>query len=211
MESLHVHLLGGLAVYRGDRPLRGFPTQKSRGLFAYLALHHGRLHSRQVLVGRFWGDSPEGVARKNLRTDLWRIRSVLEEGAAPGWCVCAGRDQVGFNVQDHWLDVHEFEDRLDRAAGDRGEPPTQAQAALLREAVELYRGDLLEGVYDEWCLFERERLRLRYLDALERLGAHHHARGEWAREAACAQRLLAHDALREHVHRELMRCHLALG
>ena len=141
MEPLHVHLLGALAVFRDGRLLRGFPTQKSRGLFAYLALHHGRLHSRRVLVGHFWGDSPEAVARKNLRTDLWRIRSVLEEGAAPGWCVCGGRDQVGFNVHEHWLDVHEFEDRLDRAAGGPGQPPTGAPAALLHQAVELYRGD----------------------------------------------------------------------
>jgi hypothetical protein len=34
----------------------------------------------------------------------------------------------------------------------------EAQAQLLKDAVNLYCGDLLEGWYQDWCLFERERL-----------------------------------------------------
>jgi DNA-binding SARP family transcriptional activator len=206
---LRIYLFGGLNVYRGEQPLPGFPTQKSRGLFAFLALNHGRSHSRSTLVGRFWGDSPESVARKNLRTDIWRIRTVLEpHGVEPGSCLAVEQDELALNTgMDHWLDVHAFEDALDQAAAADGDDP----ARLLRAAVDLYRGDLLEGVYDDWCVFERERLRLRYLDALERLIRHHDARGEWTDAAACAQRLLANDPLREHVHRAVIRCHLALG
>ena len=209
-QPLRIHLFGGLNVYRGEQPLPGFPTQKSRGLFAFLALNHGRSHSRSTLVGRFWGDSPESVARKNLRTDIWRIRSVLEpQGVEPGSCLAVHQDEVALaSGVDHWLDIHEFEDTLDEAG--TGEP-CEAGARLLRHAVELYRGDLLEGVYDDWIIFERERLRLRYLDALERLIRHHDARGEWTQAAAYAQRLLASDPLREHVHRAVIRCHLALG
>jgi len=209
MQALRIHLLGSLSVYRDGHLLPGFATQKARGLFAYLALNHGRSHPRATLVGRFWGESPERVARKNLRTDIWRIRSVLEPlGVPAGSCLTVSQDEVGLNAGgEHWLDIHDFEDRLDRAAA----APPECAAALLRQAVDVYRGDLLEGVYDDWCLFERERLRLRYLAALERLVAHHHAREEWAECAGYAQRVLAHDPLREHVHREVIRCHLALG
>jgi DNA-binding SARP family transcriptional activator len=209
-QPLRIHLFGGLNVYRGEQPLPGFPTQKSRGLFAFLALNHGRSHSRSTLVGRFWGDSPESVARKNLRTDIWRVRTVLEpRGVEPGSCLAVHQDEVALaSGVDHWLDIHEFEDLLDEAGP---EEPGEAQAGLLRRAVELYRGDLLEGVYDDWIIFERERLRLRCLDALERLIRHHEGRGEWTQAAAYAQRLLACDPLREHVHRAVIRCHLALG
>jgi DNA-binding SARP family transcriptional activator len=208
-QPLRIHLFGGLQVTRGEQPLPGFPTQKSRGLFAYLALNHGRSHSRSTLVGRFWGDSPESVARKNLRTDIWRIRAVLEpQGVEPGSCLAVCHDEVALSpTMHHWLDIDEFETRLDQAA----HADDEHAAVLLRAAVDLYRGDLLEGLYDDWCIFERERLRLRYLEALERLIRHHHARGEWTDAAAYGQRLLAHDALREHVHRAVIRCHLALG
>jgi DNA-binding SARP family transcriptional activator len=207
---LRIHLFGGLYVYRGEQPLPGFPTQKSRGLFAFLALNHDRSHSRSTLVGRFWGDSPESVARKNLRTDIWRIRTVLEpQGIEPGSCLAVNQDEVSLSSSvGHWLDIQEFEDTLDEAAATE---PGDAQALRLRHAVELYRGDLLEGVYDDWCIFERERLRLRYLDALERLIRHHDGRGEFTEAAALAQRLLSNDPLREHVHRTVIRCHLALG
>ncbi|HEV3049977.1 MAG TPA: BTAD domain-containing putative transcriptional regulator, partial [Longimicrobium sp.] len=185
-QPLRIHLFGGLRVCRGEQTLPGFPTQKSRGLFAFLALNHGRSHSRSTLVGRFWGDSPESVARKNLRTDIWRIRAVLEpQGVEPGSCLAVCHDEVALSASEHhWLDIEEFECRLDEAAS-----ADDARAAvLLRAAVELYRGDLLEGLYDEWCIFERERLRLRYLEALERLIRHHHARGEWTDAAAYGQR-----------------------
>lgn len=212
MDTLRIHCFGGLRVSRGDRELPAFPTQKSRALFAFLAVHRGRSWARDVLVGHFWGDSPETVARKNLRNDLWRIRGVVEgEGAPAGSCVAVRGDDVRFNVDgDYWLDVQAFEAALD-AAGADGAPCDEAGAEALRRAVHLYRGDLLDGMYDDWCLFERERLRLRYVRALERLIAHHRERGEWGEAALQAQRLLARDPLREHVHRDLMRCYAALG
>ncbi len=210
MQGLRIHLLGPLHVSRGSEPLPGFPTQKSRGLFAYLALNRGRGHSRSTLMGRFWGDSPEGVARKNLRTDLWRIRSVLEpSGVEPGSCLTVHHDEVALAEKpEPWLDTHAFEAVLDLAARV---PDPEEQARLLRAALELYRGDLLEGLYHDWCVFERERLRLRFLEALDRMIRHHEARGEWTEAAGYGQRLLAHDPLREQVHRAVIRCHLALG
>ena len=212
MPPLRIQLLGGLRLYRGPDPLPSFPTQRSKGLFAFLVLNRARRHPREVLLGRFWGEATQEVARKNLRTDLWRIRSVVEPaGVERGSCLVVGGDEVAFNAGEHWLDVHEFEAALDAAGPDRGAPLTEAQAAHVRAAVNVYGGDLLEGVYDDWCLFERERLRLRYLTALERLMRHHQERGEWVDAACCAQCLLSHDALREHVHRELMRCYARMG
>jgi DNA-binding SARP family transcriptional activator len=213
MPQLRIQLLGGLRLYRGPDALPSFPTRKAGGLFAFLVLNRTRRYPRDVLLGRFWGDSPEAVARKNLRNDLWRIRSVVEpEGVERGSCLAVAGDEVAFNAAGaHWLDVHEFEAALNRAGPDRGAPLSDDQAALIRAAVDLYAGDLLEGVYDDWCLFERERLRLRHLTALERLMRHHEARGEWVEAAYCAQGLLAHDALREHVHRALMRCYAEMG
>ena len=76
--------------------------------------------------------------------------------------------------------------------------------------MDAYGGDLLEGTYDEWAIETRERLRDRYLDALERSwGSWRRARGR--RAIRCAERLVRHDPLREDGHRALMRLHDARG
>ena len=56
-----------------------------------------------------------------------------------------------------WPDSTEPLARADRAPDDG--------LAALREAVELYRGDLLEGGQYEWLLDERDQLRQRWLRA----------------------------------------------
>lgn len=213
MSALHIHLFGGLQLLRDGRRLPSFPTQKSRALFAFLVMHRERLHPRDVLVGIFWGDRPDAVARKCLRTDIWRVRGVVEPAQDPdASCLRIIGDALGFDPHsNHWLDVAEFE-RCIQAVGSRaGEDLSAEQADLLAYAVEIYRGDLLDGLYDDWCVYERERLRLMYLSALETLMHYHQSRDEWNEAIALGQRLLGVDPLRERVHRDLMRCFLQQG
>src|SRR5262249_33355924 len=96
------------------------------------------------------------------------------------------------------------------ACAGGGEPPDGGLAAL-QDAVDLYTGDLLEGGYDEWLLTDRERLRQRYLAALERLISLHEDRGERVRAIQDAEQHLRHDPLREETYQMLMRLYDALG
>ena len=52
---------------------------------------------------------------------------------------------------------------------------------FLTEAVELYRGALLPGFYDEWVQAEGRRLEEKYFQALSRLLALLESRGETER------------------------------
>ncbi len=205
---LTIRLFGSAQLTLGSRHLPDFPTQKSRSLFAYLVLHRERLHSREVLVGMLSRDLPEAVARKCFRTELWRVRYVLGK-CANTHLVIRGH-AVGFDAgSPHWLDVAEFEDRVGRTAGRGCRTPTDAQA--LMEAVALYRSDALDGVYDQWSVYPRERLKLLYKSALDRLMRYHGARGEWGAAITYGLRVLASDPLLEHVYRDLMRYHCANG
>ena len=78
-------------------------------------------------------------------------------------------------------------------------------AAVLDRAVDLYRGDLLEGWYQDWCLFERERLRTMYMMTVEKLLAYHLMHGELDEGFACGERILRHDRAHERTHWRLMR------
>ena len=66
-------------------------------------------------------------------------------------------------------------------------------------------GELAEGRYDEWLAAERERLAGLYLEALERLARQYERNRCWPEAVRCAERLVAHDPLREEAHRLLIR------
>lgn len=214
MERLEIRLFGGVEIQSGGRPLAPPPTQKSRALLSFLLLHRDRLHGREVLSDMLWPSRDETEARRCLRTELWRVHCALEEGndRPRGTYLRVGADQVGFNRDgDYWLDVADFEARLDGLRSGGEALLTSDEHRALTGALALYRGDLLENVDYAWCLFERQRLKARLLAALERLLRHHEARHDWQAAVDACYQLLAHDPLLEHVHRELMRSFFLLG
>jgi hypothetical protein len=75
----------------------------------------------------------------------------------------------------------------------------------LQCAVGLYQGDLLEGWYQDWCIYERERLQNIYLTMLDKLMGYCEAHHEYDTGVAYGARILLFDRAREHTHRRLMR------
>ncbi len=213
MDRLQIRLFGGFEVHAGQNRLPSFATEKSKSLFAFLVLNRDRLFHRDVLCGRFWGDQPDSNARRALRTALWRIRSVVEpQDCLRGSFLRVEGQQVGFpGTGDAWVDANEFTRRISSADAHGRGGLTPEDARSLADAVILYRGDLLEGLYDDWCLVDRERLRMALLTALERLVSYHREREEWLDAIDWGRQLLREDPLREHIHRAVMECHMAMG
>lgn len=210
MYPLRICLFGDLHVACADRVVTPFPTRNAAWLFSYLVLHRDRPVHRDVLCGTVWGERSDADARKTLRTALWRVRNVMEKASGSrGSFLRVERRYVQFHGPA-WVDVEEFEACLHRPSSYA--PPSDVSvAARLVRAVSLYRADLLEGVYADWCEADRQRLRLAYLSSLERLMEHHVDRAEWREAIRWGARLLRHDRVREDVHRRMMLCHLANG
>jgi DNA-binding SARP family transcriptional activator len=189
-------------------------NQVAARLLAFLLLHRQRSHRREVLAGLFWGDRPESQARRCLNTALWRLRNILEpEGVPSGTYLLADRiGEIGFNwSSDYWLDTAVFEDQVDRVL-DRPVDDLSSDDVDRTDAVlDLCTGEFLEGIFDDWALQERERLRNLYLRALRWLMRCHRQQGNLAGSLACGQRILACDPLREDVHREMMRLYRDSG
>jgi DNA-binding SARP family transcriptional activator len=144
MPALRLFLLGPMDIHYDGQQLCKPPTLKSRSLLAYLILHRDRPQARERLVDLFWGDRPERRARRSLTTALWHIRRCIpEEGL-----VLSELNTVQFDPRSElWLDVDEFQANASRQ-----------DIASLQAAVALYRGDLLDGFYDDWIITERYRL-----------------------------------------------------
>jgi DNA-binding SARP family transcriptional activator len=182
---LAVRLLGELEIERDGTTIPSPASQRPWALFAYLALSPRPL-ARADIAGRFWPDVLDASARASLRSALWTLRRALGE-----WLV-VDRDRAGLRDGDGlWVDVREFE----RLVAD-GDP---------EHALALCRGELLEGLEDEWALARRQRHRERVVELLEALAAAAQAREdvraalEWTRQQA------ERDPLDEEVHRRLMR------
>ena len=81
----------------------------------------------------------------------------------------------------------------------------------LQRAIELYRGDLLPGCYDDWLLPERERLRQTFSQTLEQLVLLLENERDYPAAIVYGQRLLQHDPLHEATYRRLMRLYALDG
>jgi DNA-binding SARP family transcriptional activator len=81
----------------------------------------------------------------------------------------------------------------------------------LRHAVVLYRGDLMEGWYQDWCLFHRERLHNNYLVLLEKLMDYSELHRDYDAGLAYGERVLNRDKMRERIYVRMMRLHYLAG
>jgi DNA-binding SARP family transcriptional activator len=210
---LQVQLFGKLRVQDEGRLMGGLDGRRVQELLVYLLLHRERSHPREYLADLMWGEGTSAQLRKGLRQTLWKLQAVLGAQDEPGCCLLrVDPKYVQLNSEaDLWLDVADFEGAWQRALGTPGAELDGATAAALRKAVQLYRGDLLDGWYQDWCLLERERLRSIYLDMLVKLMAHAEACQDYESGLEYGSRVLQLDPARERTHRIMMRLHYRSG
>ncbi len=170
VEPWRIELFGGLTARQGQEEISRFRTRKTGALLAYLALRGGKPVPREVLLDVLWPESDLSAARNSLSVALSSLRALLEDpattpGSSPlGGVLIADRTMVRLNPEAFFTDVSAFEGAL-RQAGD--------DPALLAQAIDLYRGELLTGFYDDWALEERDRLEATHQEARGRLDACH--------------------------------------
>ena len=213
MGVLYISLFGSLQVYHSDQSQAVKLTRGLKMLLAYLLLEPARMHSRELLAGLFWGDLDQERARACLNTALWRLRRALELEDTPAETyLLANELEVGFNPHSqHWLDVQVFQEQVGRILNRPVEGLDLADMQAFRQALELYQGDLLEGIYEDWVLRAREQMRLMYLNGLATLMQVYRREQAYEKGLQVGQQILALDPLREEIHREMMRLYQASG
>ncbi|MEV0827522.1 BTAD domain-containing putative transcriptional regulator [Nonomuraea rubra] len=192
-------VLGPLAVWTPDgRPVR-VPEVKVRALLAGLLIQAGRTVSADRLIEDLWGDRPPADAPAALRVKVSQLRRVLGDRElvayrAPGYALRAEPESV---------DAGLFESLLLRA---RRTGDLDARAALLREALGLWRGDAYAEFADEpFARAVVARLDEQRLVALEELAETRLGLGEHGPLAAELADLVAGHPLRERLRAVHMR------
>jgi DNA-binding SARP family transcriptional activator len=215
MESLRVVMFGKLRIQIAEREVTGVEARKVQELLCRLLFAGGRPLPRELICDLIWGDSPAEQARRSLRQALWRLRAALAAaGVDTDQIIRVKPDWIQIQPSEHlWVDALDFEQRCARLQGVPAAALTAEDARQLREAVALYQGDLLAGWYQDWCLFERERLLGLYLDTLDKLMTYAEAHGaaDYFAAVEYGGQILRFDATRERTHRQLMRLHYLVG
>ncbi|MCI0396119.1 MAG: bacterial transcriptional activator domain-containing protein [Chloroflexi bacterium] len=214
MSILSISLFGKVHICWSEHTLCGLEARKAQELFCYLLLYRERPHCRETLSGLLWGGNSATQSKKYLRQALWQLQTTLDSGAESGHCplLLVEADWIQLNPEAAlWLDVAEFEQASTLAQGIAGRELDSQMAQALQAAVQLYQGDLLEGWYQDWCLFERERLQNMYLDMLNKLMDYCVTHQEYEAGLAYGMRILRCDQAHEPTHRQLMRLQYLAG
>lgn len=196
--DLTVRLLGRIEVGTASREVR-LAGRQAQALFALLVLQP-RPRTRDSIAADLWPDA-DGGSSASLRQALWLVRSGLSgAGMEPDRLLEIDGDILGLRA----------EARLDLDAA-RFESALTADPARPDEAVDIYRGDLAEGLGHECFAAERERLCDSYEDALALLAERRYAQHDLVGARRAALELLGRDPLREEAHVILIRVYGAAG
>ena len=199
MSALRISLFGNVTVIHATASTPLQLSQGSQALFAFLLLQR-HLIPRDILMDVFWGEYSTDRAQSNLTTAVWRLRQVLEPSeVTPGtYLISKKRGEVGFNWDSsHWLDTDSFEKQLLPVLRKPVATLDVNDLKTIEEALSLYRGDLLEGMYEDWALRERERFRSLHLSCLTRLMQYFFERKEYEQSILFGQEILRRDPLHE--------------
>jgi DNA-binding SARP family transcriptional activator len=213
--SLRVYFFGRFEMLCDGNVMQLGRNGKALTILKYLLANRRRPVSQDHLMGWLWPDSNLKKARWSLNSAIHGLRKLL--------CSCSPSLSTGYvTLEDGyyrlspavrvWTDVDEFDQCCEKAR--RLEKGGNAQAAVVEHerAVELYRGDyLIEDLYDDWTMVERERLSNAYMDMLGKLAVHYLETGQYQESIRGCYRVLEKDRCHEDSYRLLMRCYARLG
>lgn len=213
MNNLNVILFGKPEIRQLDDTPLALPG-KAQELLVYLLIHRKHPHSREKLAGELWRDTQPGPSKKYLRQCLWQLQQGLDRSGIFGRPRAVQCVQQWISIDPEaamFSDVHRFDESCDRIRDIPGEALSDEQMQAAQAAAALYRGDLLSGWYQEWCLIERERYQGQYLALLDKLIDGNVARGRYDQGVAHCMRILTLEPTRELTHRKLMRVYALAG
>jgi DNA-binding SARP family transcriptional activator len=194
-----LRLLGGFALSMAGAPVT-LPVNGQR-LLAYLSIR-GQV-PRPVVAGTLWPDVSEHNAHGSLRTTMWR----LHRGGAR---LVETKGENLALAPEVTVDIQVFA----RAAQRALRSPVLLDEVGTEQGVDvdlLAASELLPGWYDDWVIFERERLRQLRLHTLEAMAQRLASQCRFAAALDTALEAIRIEPLRESAHRVVIGIHLAEG
>jgi DNA-binding SARP family transcriptional activator len=212
MPHLVLSLLGHVHVAVDGKPLTQFDSDKARAMLFFLAMTSGQTHRRETVAALLWPEQSDKAGQQNLRKALYRLRQALGDDAeSPHSFLRVTPQSIAFNSDSSFtIDCAAFESLLAFTESHRHRHREKCPICLekLRQAVALYRGDLLAGftlrdssTFEEWLNTKRQQLHNQAVDALILVGNAYERRGDYEGARNAARQLLNLEPWNEGAHR----------
>lgn len=205
----------GLPIIERDNSAIHMETRKSIALLAFLGLSNTP-QSRESLATLLWPEFDQNHALANLRRVLFSINKLIGPEI-----LSITRENVGLNPDSLiWQDISEFHQLLETVKSHQHSDNNLCPECIyhLEKAVNLYRGDFLEGInlrdcseFDDWQYLERESFRAGLASTFEKLAFAYSSNEDWEKAILVTRQWVNLDHLNENAHRMLIRCFALAG
>ncbi|HEX8129662.1 MAG TPA: BTAD domain-containing putative transcriptional regulator [Pyrinomonadaceae bacterium] len=214
--DLTINMLGPVEIFRDPaRPLAAdaWTTKRARDILCFIASRRHRRASKDTIIDTFWGEADFDAVEKNFHPTVSHIRKALNSNQPVKQNFLLYRDSDYLLNQEfsYRIDTEEFDRLVTEAEAAKRAGDQAHYISCYEDAIALYRGDFMQGSYDEWVEEQRSYYREQRLRMLEVLAVSAQKNEEWSRSLQLAQQILGDDQFREDVHCMILRAHAALG
>jgi ATP/maltotriose-dependent transcriptional regulator MalT/DNA-binding SARP family transcriptional activator len=216
ITDLTIRLLGPVEIFRDPSvqfAADAWTTRRARDIFCYIATSKNRRVLKDVLIEAFWSDDDLDTVEKNFHPTISHIRKALNSRQPFKQNFLIFRDGAyQLNPElSYSIDAEEFDRCIVEAEKAKREKDTEQQRTSLEAAHNLYRGEFMSGVYENWADERRQfytEQSARVVAALAKLSL---SEKRWADALRYADEALAGDPFREDMHRLTMKAFAAQG
>jgi len=213
--SLQVRFFGHFEMLCDGETMPLGRNGKALTILKYLLANGTCPVSQDHLMGWLWPESNLKKARWSLNSAIHGLRKLLSG------CSSSVSTNYVFLEDGYYrlspgvrvtTDVDDFDRHHERGRRLEKDRRMREAAVEYEKAIELYRGDyLIEDLYEDWTMVERERLANVYIDILGRLAVHYMEVGQHQESIRVCYRVLEKDRCHEDSYRLLMQCYARLG
>jgi DNA-binding SARP family transcriptional activator len=216
--SLQVRFFGHFEMLCDEELISLGRNGKALTILKYLLAYRSRPVSQDHLMGWLWPHSNLKKARWSLNSAIHGLRKLLSECAA-----ASGSANYSYVVLEEGYyrlcsevhlstDVDEFDTHYEEGRRLHTQGKVDQAAAHYERAISLYRGEyLVEDLYEDWTMVERERLSNAYIDMLGRLAKYYSETEQHQESIRACYKVLEKDRCHEESYRLLMRSYFRLG
>ncbi|MEO1164256.1 MAG: BTAD domain-containing putative transcriptional regulator [Chloroflexota bacterium] len=195
--------LGQDRVLLNGQPVNNWTVTFARHLFYYLYFEGNQ--DREAIRAEFWAESDLDSAMASFHTTRTRVRKALGEHAII-------YDDLRYMINPDFIietDADEFADYAQRA---QRLPAGNARTEyLLQKARQLYQGEFLPHVDDEWANYRRQYYQGLYIDVLEKSAEFSTSRSQHTHAIRFYDEAIALEPYTEKLYRQVMLCWGRLG